>query len=402
MTAGALSKERLDHLREVMNGYVDRRDLPGLVTVVARGDDVHIDAFGTLAVGSDQPMRPDTIFRIASMSKAITAAAAMMLVEESVLRLDEPVDRWLPELAGRRVLTRLDAPLDDTVPARRPITTRDLLAFTMGMGIVMAPPGTYPIQDASAELELGQGAPNPRTPPAPDEWIRRLGTLPLMHHPSEQWMYHTGSDVLGVLVARASGQPLEAFLRERIFEPLGMKDTGFSVPADQLDRLATAYWTSPDTGELTLFDEPNGQWSTPPAFPSGGGGLVSTAADYLAFGRMMVNNGRHNGERILSKLTVETMTTDQVTDAQKQVENFTPGFFDRNGWGFGVSINKRRHDTFATPGSYGWSGGLGTTWISDPAEDMVTIVLTQGAFTSPDPPKVIVDFLTAAYMAIDD
>ena len=164
----------------------------------------------------------------------------------------------------------------------------------MGFGMVMAPPDTYPIQRAMSELPLGQGPPNPPTPPAPDEWIRRLGTLPLMHQPGEKWMYNTGSDVLGVLIARASGKPLETFLRERIFEPLGMKDTGFSVPAAKLDRLATSYWTNFPTGALEVYDEAEGgQWSRPPAFPSGAGGLVSTIDDYLAFGQMMLNKGKH-------------------------------------------------------------------------------------------------------------
>jgi CubicO group peptidase (beta-lactamase class C family) len=163
------------------------------------------------------------------------------------------------------------------VPAHRPITLRDLLTFRRGFGIVMAPPGTYPIQKAMSEQLLGQGPPSPSTPPAPDEWIRRLGTLPLMHQPGEKWMYNTGSDVLGVLIARASGQALETFLRERIFEPLGMKDTSFSVPATKLDRLATSYWSNPQNGALELYDEAEGgQWSRPPAFPSGAGGLVST------------------------------------------------------------------------------------------------------------------------------
>jgi CubicO group peptidase (beta-lactamase class C family) len=167
----------------------------------------------------------DTIFRIASMTKPITASAAMILIEECKLRLDEPVDRLLPELADRRVLKRLDGPLDDTEPAKRPITLRDLLTFCMGFSIVMAPPGAYPIQTAVNDLLLGQGMPQPSLQPGPDEWIRRFGTLPLMHQPGEKWMYHTGSDVLGVLIARASGQPFDAFLQERVFKPLGMKDS---------------------------------------------------------------------------------------------------------------------------------------------------------------------------------
>ena len=264
------------------------------------------------------PMRRDTIFRIASMTKPITAAATMILVEECKLRLDEPVDRLLPELADRRVLKRLDGPLDDTVPANRPITVRDLLTFRMGFGLMMAPPDDYPILKAMNEQQLGHRAAEPVADAAPDEWMRRLGTLPLMYQPGERWMYHTGSDVLGVLIARASGQPLETFLRERIFEPLGMKDTGFSVPAAKLDRLATCYQVNPETGALEVFDDAEAaKWSRPPAFPSGGGGLVSTVDDYLAFGQMMLNKGKHGNERILSRPAVETHD-DRPIDARAE------------------------------------------------------------------------------------
>src|SRR5437762_6043490 len=209
----------------------------------------------------------------------------------------------------------------------------------MVFGIVMAPPDTYPIQRAMTELLLGQGPPGASTPP-PDEWLRRLGTLPLMYQPGERWVYHTGSDVLGVLIARAAGQPLETFLRERIFEPLGMRDTGFSVPAAKLDRLATGYWTDPETGALALHDAPaGGQWSRPPAFPSGAGGLVSTVDDYLAFGQMLLNKGKHGSERILSRPTVELMTTDQLTPEQRAAAS--PFLADNRGWGFGVSVVTR-------------------------------------------------------------
>ncbi len=243
-----------------------------------------MDAIGVAAVGGKKAIQRDAIFRIASMTKPVTAAAALILVEECKLRLDDPVDRLLPELANRKVLKRLDGPLDDTVPAKRPITVRDLLTFRMGLGIIISPDAT-PIQKAMSELRLGQGAPNPATIPAPDEWIRRLGTLPLMCQPGEKWLYNMGSDVLGVLIARATGQPFETLLRERIFEPLGMKDTGFSVPPANIDRLATSYRPNFQTGVLEVHDESaGGQWSRPPAFPSGGAGLVSTIDDYLAFG----------------------------------------------------------------------------------------------------------------------
>ena len=407
MSGGGLSRARLDRMREVMAGHVER-GVPGLVTLISRRGEVHVEAIGMKAAGGpgavgNGPIRRDTIFRIASMSKPITAAATMILVEECKLRLDDPVDRLLPELADRRVLKRLDGPLEDTEPARRPITVRDLLTFRLGLGMIMAPPDSMPIQKAFGERDLGQGPPAPAATAAPDEWMRRLGTLPLMHQPGERWMYHTGSDVLGVLIARASGRPFEAFLRERIFEPLGMKDTAFSVPADKLARFATSYFSDPGPSGVVLYDAAEGgQWSRPPAFPSGGGGLVSTVDDFLAFAQMLLDKGKHGGERILSRPSVEVMTTDQITPEQKAVSDLGAGFFDRYGWGFGVAVVTRRDGVSMVPGQYGWDGGLGTSWRSDPREEMVGILLTQRAWESPVPPPVTLDFWTGAYQAIDD
>ena len=402
MSAGGLSKARLDRMHDVMAGYVERGEVPGIVTLVCRRGEAHVDAIGRKAAGGRDPIRRDTIFRIASLTKPIAAAAAMILVEECKLRLDEPVDRLLPELAARRVLKRLDGPLDDTVPASRPISLRDLLTLRMGLGYIMAA-GAYPILKAANEQQLLLGPPRPQTLPAPDEWIRRVATLPLMHQPGEKWMYDLGLDVLGVLIARASGQPLETFLSERIFEPLGMKDTGFTVPAAKLDRLATSYWSNPETGALEVYDEAEGgQWSRPPAFPAAASGLVSTVDDYLAFGQMMLSQGKHGRERVLSRPSVETMTTDQLTSGQKAASGLVGGYFDRHGWGFGLSMVTRREDLAEPVGTFGWDGGLGTSWRSDPREKMVTILMTQRAWTSPTPPDVCRDFWTSAYQAIDD
>src|SRR5712691_10440911 len=275
MSTGGLSRARLGRMHDVMAGSIERGELPGLVTLVSRRGEVHVDAIGMKAAGGSDPMRRDTIFRIASMTKPVTAAATMILVEECKLRLDEPVDRLLPELANRTVLKRLDGPLDDSVPANRPITVRDLLTFRMGFGMIMGPPEVYPIQKAMAEAGL---APGPSLPSlAPDDWMKRFVSLPLLHQPGEKWMYHTGSDILGVLIARAAGQKLETFFRELLFEPLGMKDTGFSVPEAKLDRLAACYQVDAVTGKLVVFDEARGsRWARPPVFESGGGGLVST------------------------------------------------------------------------------------------------------------------------------
>ncbi len=403
MSTSGLSKARLGRMHDVMNGYVARGEVPGLITLVSRRGEVHVEAIGNMGYEGHHPMQRDTIFRISSMTKPITAVATMILVEECQLRLDEPIDRLLPELAMRRVLKQIDGPIDDTVPANRQITVRDLLTFRMGFGQMMALPDAYPILKAANEKQIGMGPPSPDMMPAPNEWIQRLGELPLMHQPGERWMYNTGADVLGVLIARASGQPFETFLRERVFEPLGMKDTAFSVPFHKLDRLATSYWTNFMNGKIEVYDQANnGQWSRPPAFPSGAGGLVSTIDDYLAFGQMMLNKGWYSSKRILSRPSVETMTTDQLTPEQKAKSGLVAGYFDSHGWGIGMSVTTIRDDVFAVPGRYGWDGGMGTSWYTDPKEEMVTILMTQQSWTSPNPPNVCRDFWTLAYQAIDD
>jgi CubicO group peptidase (beta-lactamase class C family) len=401
MKTGGLSRARLLRLHNIMADYVERGEVPGIVTLVSRHGEVHVDAVGHKSLDAPDPMRRDTIFRIASMSKPITAAATMILAEEGKLRLSDAVEKWLPELADRNVLKRIDAPLDETVSAHRPITVRDLLTFTMGFGLLLlTPTEEYPILKVADELQIGIAPSYSQTKPDPDEWIRRLGTLPLLSQPGESWLYGTGSDVLSVLIARVSGQPLETFLRERIFEPLGMKDTGFSVPADKLDRLASCYFPNPEIGTLELFDgADDSQWSHPPIFPSGANGLVSTLDDYLAFGQMLLSQGRHGSQRMLSRFSVEAMITDQLTPAQKAASSPPlPGFFDTYGWGFGVSMVTRRNDIASVPGRFGWDGGLGTSWFSDPKEDLVGILLTQRLF----PLDLYRDFWTLTYQAIDD
>jgi CubicO group peptidase (beta-lactamase class C family) len=398
--SGGLSKTRLEHMHHVMAGYVERGELPGLVTLLARRGAVHVDVVGAQALGG-APMQRNTIFRISSMTKPVTAVAAMILVEECKLRLDEPVDELLPELAGRQVLKRLDGPLDETMPAKRSITLRDLLTLRMGFGQVNGSPEAYPILKAADELQIGMGPPTPSATPAPDEWMCRLGTLPLMRQPGEAWIYNTGSDVLGVLIARAAGQPLEIFLRERIFEPLGMRDTGFSVPAGTAGRFATSYSIEGAGGAIEVFDPAaGGQWTSPPAFPSGAGGLVSTVDDFLAFGQMLLDKGKYGGERMLSRLTGEAMTSDQLTVEQRAG---AADFLSANrGWGFGLSIITQRDDISAVPGRFGWEGGLGTSWASDPKEELVGILMTQMAWSSPSGLRIWKDFWTSAYAAIDD
>jgi CubicO group peptidase (beta-lactamase class C family) len=350
-------------MHDVLAGHVERGEVPGIVTLLSRRGEVHVDTIGTTAIGATGPMRRDTLFRIASMTKPIMAAATMILVEDCRLRLDDPVDPWLPELADRQVLASPDVPLDDTVPAKRPISVRDLLTLRMGLGFI-EPSAWSPIQQAFDESGL---APGP-SPPAlsPDEFMKRLGGLPLMYQPGERWLYQTGFDVLNVLLARASGQPLETFLVERLLGPLGMHDTAFSAPAAKLDRLATCYQTDGARGGLAVFDEPrSGHWARPPVFPHE---LISTVDDYLAFGQMMLNLGQHHGQRILSRHSVETMTSDQLTEAQRADASARFILGDNRGWGFGLSMVTRRDDIAAVPGRFGWDGGYGTSWASDPTE----------------------------------
>jgi CubicO group peptidase (beta-lactamase class C family) len=397
VTAGGFSPKRLTRVRDVLGRYVDAGYAPGAVAVLARHGEVHVEATGHLAfegAGSRTPMAADTICRIASMTKPVVAACAMTLVEDGTLRLDDPVDEFLPELADMTVLADPGGPLENTVPAKRPITLRDLLTFTLGTGMVSAEPGTIPVADALNALQ------NEEPEPPPDEWIRRLGALPLVCQPGERWMYETAANVTVVLIARATGMSFGDVLRERICKPLGMRDTAFSVGGENISRLATAYQRG-STGEVVVEDGPDGYWSRPPAFESGGGGLVSTAADYLAFASALLAGGIHRGERVLSRPSVTLMTSDHLTPAQKAVSGFWPGHFDDIGWGFGMSVRTRRTDLGPSVGSYGWPGKYSTAWYNDPAEDMVTILMVQRVTAPPGPP-IHLDLWTAAYQAIDD
>ena len=264
--------------------------VPGLVALLARGDQVHVEALGRLAVGGHAVAR-DSIFRIASTTKPITAAVTLALVGEGLLELDEPVDRLVPELSARRVLRQTDGPLDDVVPAARAITVRDLLIFTFGFGMAMemfAAPEPWPVVAATEELGLATiGPPDPDRQPDPDTWISGLGSLPLLAQPGERWLYNTGASVLGVLLARAARQPLADVMRSRLFDPLSMRDPAFFTTAT--DRLATGYRPTPDG--LVVSDPPNGAWSRPPAFGDAASGLVSTVDDLHAFARMLLDGG---------------------------------------------------------------------------------------------------------------
>ncbi|MFJ6697148.1 serine hydrolase domain-containing protein [Streptomyces sp. NPDC091272] len=406
-STGGFSGSGLRKMRDVLAGHVESGRIPGLVALVSRGEETHVETFGTFRHDGGAPMSRDTIFRMASTSKPVAAAAAMALVDDCKLRMDDTVDRWLPELADRQVLKRIDGPLDETVPARRPITVRDVLTSTFGLGMDMTALGA-PIMNAVFEQGLTPNLPEPM--PEPDEWLRRLGTLPLMHQPGERWQYQISNDLLGVLVARVTGQSYEAFLRERIFEPLGMKDTGFHVPAEKIDRLPDLYAPDPGTGEFHVWDQAKGgRWSAAPAFQGGGGGLVSTADDYHAYFRMLLNGGTHEGERVLSRPAVELMTTNRLTPEQQAARHemavnnvhLSFGQGQHGGWGIGMAVRTYRGD-YAPVGQFGWDGGSGTSTYADPVTGLTGVLLTQVGMSVPNAAWAFHDFWTTAYQSLTD
>jgi CubicO group peptidase (beta-lactamase class C family) len=368
-------------LHDTLKAHVDNGSVPGAVGLVARDDQVEVQVVGAVDVEGTAPMARDSIFRIASITKPIVAAAVMMLVDDGLIALDDPIGRWLPELKSPTVVRTPDGPVDDVVPAARPITVADLLTFRAGYGF----PDDFSLPAVQLLFsELAQGAPQPERVAAPDEWITKLARIPMLHQPGDTWLYNTCSDIQGVLIARASGRPLAEFLAERLFEPLGMVDTGFHVPADKLGRF-TSYYQPDPAGGIKLVDAPDGQWSKPPAFPSGGGGLVSTADDLHAFGRMLLADGRG----VLSPEAVRQMTTDQLTPAQREASAL---FLEGQGWGFGGSVDVAAIDPWNVPGRYGWVGGTGATFHITPSTGATTVVLSQTSMTNPSPNALMRDF----------
>jgi CubicO group peptidase (beta-lactamase class C family) len=376
---------------------VERGEVSCLVGLVAKDDVTHVEVIGAPAFFGPEPLGRDALFRIASLTKPVTAAAAMTLVDDGTLGLDDPVDDALPELADRRVLRTLGSELSDTVPAQRAITLRDLLTCRMGFGSIMAPPNLYPIQRAEAELGLMTlGPPWPPTPHDADEWIRRFGTLPLLHQPGAGWRYNTGLQVAGILLERVSGQPLEQCFRRRIFEPLGMVDTAFSVPAEKLSRLVTSYQPDPVSGHIGVLDPAEDSWwARPPALANAAGWLVSTIDDYWRFVQMINGGGALDGRRVLSPHAVVQMTNDQLTAEQRVNAEL---FLADGGWGLGMAVPAAD----AAPNAearFGWDGGLGTTWRTDVRRGLTGILFTQRALVSPEPPPVFTDFWLGALTA---
>lgn len=393
-------ENRLRLISETLQRYIVPGKIPGLVFAVHLRGHTHVDCLGTMSFASPEKMKRDTIFRLASTTKPITAVAAMTLVDENKIHLDEPVDEWLPELKNRKVLRTINSDINDTVPAKRRMTVRDLLTFRSGYGELgfIAPICPLAMAMRKAELPLAKFP----FPYSQDEFMKRLGELPLAYQPGEVWLYHMGLEILGVLISRVSGQTLGEFMKRRIFDPLEMDDTGFFVPKEKQNRVPICYGTDFFTSKLVVLHESGTDYvSRPDVFESGAGGLVSTVDDLLKFGLMMMNYGTFNGERILSRATVKLMTTDQITPEQRERSPFFNNFWSSYGWGLGMGVVTCRSGMAMSPGRFGWDGAFGSSLWIDPQEQIVGILLAQ---RSPDElalaPSVL-DFWNSVYQLVD-
>lgn len=377
----------MDDLAAALRPHVESGEVPGLVALLAHGDDVRLEALGVSGT-SGGPMQRDSIFRAASLTKPLIAMLTMRLVEEGRLVLEAPVGDLLPELAKPRVLRTPMSELDDTVGCERPITAFHLLTHTAGHGFPTSESRVVPL----LVEKLHQGSMKVDEVPPPEEWMRRLAGIPLMHQPGDGWTYNTAYDVLGVLIARASGQSLADVVAERVLEPLGMVDTGFHVPADKHDRFTTLY-RHDNEGALQVSDVPDGAFAEPPAFASGAGGLVTTVDDQLAFGRMLLAKGEGPRGRLVSQGSVRQMMIDQITPQHREMGGF---FLDGQGWGFGGTVDTAMLNPWNVPGRYGWVGGTGTATYVDPLHDTVSVILTQVELGEPDSTRTLEAFWTAA------
>jgi CubicO group peptidase (beta-lactamase class C family) len=398
----------LERLRAPATAAVRTGDIPGVITLIWQGGRVvDLHAEGVADVASGRPMERSAIFPIASMSKPVTAAAGLRLLEQGKLRLEDPITKWAPEFADMRVLKRSDGAIDDTYAAPRTITVEDLMTHRSGL--------TYGFTSNSplaAELSktFGFGI---ACPMDPDAWIKAMAALPLACAPGERFEYGHSTDLLGFILGRAAGCSFQDVVRRELFEPLGMDDTGFWVPPDKRGRFVVNT-TSPAVGQFTA--DPIGWFTTPQpaAFASGGQGLVSTADDYLAFARMLVRGGETDNGRLLQPETVRLMTTNRLTPAQREAGFMGIPFFGSRGFGLGVSVvmDAQGHARMGAGdvGAFGWPGAFGGWWQADPASDMVLIWLQDCMPPPPQgglPPRMpgalaTVEFQRAAYAGFSD
>ncbi|WP_144112926.1 serine hydrolase domain-containing protein [Paraburkholderia sp. BCC1886] len=398
MQPAGLAAARLTALTHAMQGYVERGEVAGVVSLVwRRGEIGYFEPLGWRDQEAGLPMERDTLFRIASMTKPVTSAAILMLIEEDRLALDTPVSLWLPELGALRVLRDPSGPLDETDPLKAPLTVLDLLTHRAGFAYHFTASG--PMADAYAQAFNGIDARGDGS-----AWLARIAGLPLMFQPGTRWHYGIATDVLGVLIERVTGMPLGDFFRTRIFEPLGMRDTAFSIPDAQLGRLATAYGVEPGTQRLVVEDHPSAsRWSRTDRFQSGGGGLVSTAQDYLQFAQLLLGRGRVGDTRLLSHRSVDLMRSNFLTRDQRRVPAFGHVLWAGQGFGLGVSVvddpAQQLPLGYRSMGSFGWPGAFGTSWFADPVEEMIGLMLIQRRGLEPFP--MAVDFERRVYDAID-
>jgi CubicO group peptidase (beta-lactamase class C family) len=372
--SGGFVAAGLAQIPPALQAVVDAGDLSGVVTLIWRkGEIAQVSALGWRDIEAKAPMARDTLFRIASMTKPVTTVAALMLLEEGKLQLDDPITKWLPEFSGMQVLKDAAGPIDDTYSAARDITVEDLMTHRAGLAYAFT--STGPIAQAH-EDRLG---PPLGTPLTPDGWLKALGSLPLSYPPGERFHYSHATEVLGFLVARIEGKPLGQVLKDRIFTPLGMADTDFWAPPEKRGRMAKLYRMNPDTKKLedVSFPHENGQ----PVFEAGGGGLISTAEDYLKFARMLLGKGEADGVRLLKAETVATMAKSRLTDAQRAIPFMGMPFWLSQGFGLGLSVvlDADLHGWMGagSAGAFGWPGAFGTWWQADPAEELVAIYLIQ-------------------------
>ncbi len=379
-----LSAERLECISSTVQGFIDEGELAGAVTLVARrGKVAHFEAYGLMDLQANKPMQKDTIFRIYSMTKPVAATGVMMLCEEGKLILDAPASIYLPKLGELKVARDADADVFTPVKADREITIQDLMQHTAGL------PGAARYMDGNTAVDkLYRKAGLDRLHECNlQELVERLDTIPLLYQPGTKWHYSIAADVLGRLIEVASGQSFDQFLAERIFQPLGMVDTGVYVPAEKLDRLAGMYGPGP-TGGLQTIDAPEGgtghisktSFTRKPKFLSAGGGLVSTAADFARFCLMLSGKGALSGKRLMKAESVELMTHNHLSDHLIPLDKKPKDRYEGLGFGLGVSVRVQQTDWVPASqiGEYGWIGGTSTEfWISPRDDELVSITLAQ-------------------------
>ena len=376
VAGGKFDAEALGAIPAILGGVIGAGDLAGAVTLVWRkGEEVRFDALGLRDREAGTPMTRDTLFRIASMTKPVTSVAALMLMEEGKLVLSDPITKWAPEFANMKVLKSATGPVDDTYPAPRDITIDDLMTHRSGLAYAFTSIG--PIAFAHQKA-LGDVLNAEMTP---DAWMKALGGLPLTYAPGERFHYSHATDVLGYIVGRIEGMAFRDVLVKRIFGPLGMVDTDFYIPPQKRDRAAVVYKL--DEAANRLDPVAFRRHDTPPAFCGGGGGLISTADDYLKFARMLLHDGEVDGVRLLKPETVALMRTNRLTDAQRAIDFMGIPFWMGQGFGLGVSMvtdpEKQAWMGAGSKGAFGWPGAFGTWWQADPEEDLIILYLVQNS-----------------------